>query len=36
VERTYFGGYPAAPDDYAACRQNFESLRYALRGGTPA
>jgi hypothetical protein len=36
VERTYFGAYPAKLDDYAACRQDFESLRYALRGGTPA
>lgn len=36
VERTYFGAYPAMLDDYAACRRNFESLRDALRGGTPA
>jgi hypothetical protein len=36
VERTYFGAYPAKPDDYVACRQSFESLRYALRGGAPA
>ncbi len=35
VERTYFGGYPAAPDDYAACRQSFDSLRLAMRGGAP-
>ena len=36
VERTYFGGYPAAPADYATCRDNFESLRSVLRGGAPA
>ena len=35
-ERTYFGGYPAAAADYAACRQNFEALRASLRGGAPA
>jgi hypothetical protein len=36
VERTYFGGYPAQADDYAACRRNFDTLRRALRGGAPA
>lgn len=36
VERTYFGAYPAAAGDYAACRQNFETLQQALRGGAPA
>jgi hypothetical protein len=36
VERTYFGGYPAQGDDYAACRRNFDSLRRVLRGGAPA
>ncbi|HLH89829.1 MAG TPA: DUF4129 domain-containing protein [Xanthobacteraceae bacterium] len=36
VERTYFGGYPAQGDDYAACRRNFDSLRRILRGGAPA
>jgi len=36
VERTYFGGYPAAPADYAACRDNFEALRSALQSGGPA
>jgi hypothetical protein len=36
VERTYFGPYPAAAGDYAACRQNFETLAQALRGGAPA
>jgi hypothetical protein len=32
VEWTYFGGYPATADDYAACRQKFETLRALLRG----
>ena len=36
VERTYFGGYPAQGDDYAACRRNFDALRRTLRGGAPA
>ena len=36
VERTYFGAYPAAAGDYAACRRNFETLQQALRGGAPA
>jgi hypothetical protein len=36
VERTYFGAYPAAAGDYATCRQNFETLQQALRGGAPA
>lgn len=36
VERTYFGGYPAQGDDYAACRRNFDALRRILRGGAPA
>jgi hypothetical protein len=36
VERTYFGAYPAAAGDYVACRQNFETLQQALRGGVPA
>lgn len=36
VERTYFGPYPAEAGDYAACRQNFETLAQALRGGAPA
>ncbi len=36
VERTYFGGYPAEPGDYAACRQNFDGLRRALQDGAPA
>ena len=36
VERTYFGAYPAEAGDYAACRQNFETLAQALRGGAPA
>ena len=36
VERTYFGPYPAAAGDYATCRQNFETLQQALRGGAPA
>ncbi len=36
VERTYFGAYPAAAGDYAACRRNFETLQHALRGGAPA
>jgi hypothetical protein len=36
VERTYFGGYPARDDDYAACRRNFDALRRILRGGVPA
>jgi Domain of unknown function (DUF4129) len=30
VEWTYFGGYPAAADDYNACRKSFEDLRQAL------
>ncbi len=30
VEWTYFGGYPAAVDDYNACRKSFEDLRQAL------
>jgi hypothetical protein len=33
VERTYFGGYPAARDDYMACRRSFDSLRLAMNGG---
>jgi hypothetical protein len=33
VERTYFGGYPAGREDYAACRQKFDSLRLAMQGG---
>jgi hypothetical protein len=36
VERTYFGPYPAEAGDYATCRQNFETLAQALRGGAPA
>ncbi len=36
VERTYFGAYPAAAGDYAACRRNFETLQQALRGGASA
>jgi len=32
VERTYFGTYPATAGDYAACRQNFETLQQALHG----
>jgi hypothetical protein len=36
VERTYFGPYPAAAGDYVTCRQNFETLAQALRGGAPA
>jgi hypothetical protein len=36
VERTYFGRYPAAAGDYVSCRQNFETLQQALRGGAPA
>jgi hypothetical protein len=36
VERTYFGAYPAAAADYAACRQNFETLQQALHGSAPA
>jgi hypothetical protein len=36
VEQTYFGGYPAQGDDYAACRRNFDALRRTLRGGAPA
>jgi hypothetical protein len=36
VERTYFGGYPARGDDYAACRRNFDALRRILRGGVLA
>jgi hypothetical protein len=33
VEWTYFGGYPAAMGDYAACRSSFETLQRELRGG---
>jgi hypothetical protein len=33
VERTYFGGYPAARDDYTACRRSFETLRVAMHAG---
>ena len=36
VEQTYFGGYPAEPSDYAACRRNFEALRSTLSSGAPA
>ncbi|HEY1541765.1 MAG TPA: DUF4129 domain-containing protein [Xanthobacteraceae bacterium] len=36
VERTYFGGYPARGDDYAACRRSFDALRRILRGGALA
>jgi hypothetical protein len=36
VERTYFGAYPAAAADYAACRRQFETLQQGLRGGAPA
>ena len=36
VERTYFGPYPAEAGDYTTCRQNFETLAQALRGGAPA
>ena len=36
VELTYFGAYPAQANDYAACRQNFETLQQTLRGGAPA
>lgn len=32
VEWTYFGGYPATMEDYAACRQSFDTLRGILRG----
>jgi hypothetical protein len=32
VEWTYFGGYPATLEDYAACRQSFDTLRGILRG----
>jgi hypothetical protein len=33
VEWTYFGGYPATMRDYTTCRDHFEALRQALRGG---
>jgi hypothetical protein len=36
VERTYFGGYPAKPADYATCRRDLETLRTALRSRAPA
>jgi hypothetical protein len=36
VEWSYFGAYPAAAADYAACRRHFETLQYALRGGAAA
>jgi hypothetical protein len=36
VEWTYFGGYPAAFADYAACRRSFENLRQTLAGGSAA
>ena len=36
VEWTYFGAYPAASADYAACRRHFETLQQALRGGVAA
>jgi hypothetical protein len=36
VEWTYFGGYPATMRDYTTCREHFETLRQALRGGGAA
>jgi hypothetical protein len=36
VEWSYFGAYPAAAADYAACRRHFETLQHALRGGAAA
>jgi hypothetical protein len=36
VELTYFGGRAATLADYTACRNSFETLRQALRGGLPA
>jgi Domain of unknown function (DUF4129) len=36
VERTYFGGHPAEPADYEACRRSFDALQSALRGSAPA
>jgi hypothetical protein len=35
VEWSYFGDYPAALPDYAACRESFNALVQALRGGAP-
>jgi hypothetical protein len=32
VEFTYFGEYPAAAADYAACRASFDALAHALYG----
>ena len=36
VEWTYFGRRPAAQEDYAACRDSFNSLAHALHGTAPA
>ncbi|WP_088343048.1 MULTISPECIES: hypothetical protein [Rhodomicrobium] len=36
VELSYFGAYPAAQPDYAACRSSFEALMRALGGGARA
>lgn len=36
VEWSYFGEYPAARDDYAACRASFATLAEALHGGAAA
>jgi hypothetical protein len=35
VEWSYFGDYPAALPDYVACRESFNALVQALRGGAP-
>jgi len=36
VERTYFGEYPAAAEDYQGCRASFGVLTQALAGPAPA
>ena len=36
VEWTYFGGHPAARDDYLACRTSFSTLVAALHHGAGA
>jgi hypothetical protein len=36
VELTYFGGHPAARDDYLACRSSFSVLAQTLQRGTAA
>ena len=32
VEKSHFGHFPTAREDYIACRQNFEGLMQALHG----